>query len=143
MDLQPAGIMDVMINNSILIVDDNPDDIEITKIVMAELGRKEKIEAASRGELALNCLRRGRDLPSLILLDLKMPGMSGIDTLREIRADVRLHCIPVVIVTSSSLESDRESAYATGADSFLHKSVDIDKFGKALDILLRRYLSPC
>jgi len=128
-------------NDSILIVDDNPDDVEITKMVMAELGRRERVEAAPRGELALNLLRQGDNLPALILLDLKMPGMSGIDTLREIRADEKLQNIPVVILTSSSLEADQEAAFYTGASSYLHKSVDIDKFGRALDVLLRLYLN--
>jgi two-component system response regulator len=129
--------------DEILIVDDNPDDIEITKTVMVEMGRGERIAAASRGELALKFLRQGQTLPVLILLDLKMPGMSGIDTLREIRTDERLRRIPVIVVTSSTLESDRENAYATGADSFLHKSVNIDEFGRALDGLLRHYLKNC
>ena len=84
-----------MSDDSILIVDDNPDDVEITRAVIAELGRLEKVEAASRGELALKILRLGECQPSLILLDLKMPGMSGIDTLREIRADDKLQRMPM------------------------------------------------
>ena len=127
-------------NQTILIVDDNPDDIEITKIALAEVGRTEKLEAAMRGNLAMDRLRTGRDLPALILLDLKMPGMSGIDTLRQIRADERLKGIPVIVVTSSSLGSDEKEAYEAGANSYLQKAFDIDQFGNNLNYLLERYL---
>jgi len=122
--------------DSILIVDDNPDDIEITRIALEEIGRKEKVEAAFNGEQALRRLREGRDLPGLILLDLKMPGMSGFDCLREIRADERLRPIPVVVVTSSSLESDRREAHAAGANGFLYKEIDIDRFGASLKAVI-------
>ena len=125
---------------TILIVDDNPDDIEITRIALAEVGRREKLEAAMRGNLAMDRLCSGGELPALILLDLKMPGMSGIDTLRKIRADERLKHIPVIVVTSSSLGSDEKEAYEAGADSFLHKAFDIDQFGNNLNYLLERYL---
>jgi two-component system, response regulator len=126
--------------HTILIVDDNPDDIEITKIALAEMGRKEKVEIAMRGEAAMKRLREGKDLPSLILLDLKMPGMSGIDTLRQIRGDGCLKDIPVVIVTSSSLESDKGEAYDAGANDYLHKAFDIDQFSRELNSLLDSYL---
>lgn len=126
---------------TILIVDDNPDDIEITRIALAETGRRETLETAQRGELALERLRNHNgNLPALILLDLKMPGMGGINTLRQIRADERLKGIPVIVVTSSSLESDEREAYEAGADCFLHKAFDIDQFGSRLSYLLDRYL---
>ena len=73
------------------------------------MGGQEKVEAATGGEEALKHLRGGVTLPALILLDLKMPGMSGFDVLREIRADERLKPVPVIVVTSSSLESDRQT----------------------------------
>lgn len=129
-----------MAEHKILIVDDNPDDIEITKIALAEVGRQEKLEVALRGETALDMLRRGNGLPALILLDLKMPGMSGIDTLRQIRADACLEHIPIIIVTSSTLEADEKEAYAAGADYYLHKAFDIDQFGDNLNSLFGRYL---
>ena len=120
------------ITDKILIIDDNTDDIEITKIALEEIGRQETVEAATGGEEALKHLRSGENLPALILLDLKMPGMSGFDVLREIRADARLKPVPVVVVTSSSLESDKQKAHAGGANGFLYKEVDIDRFGAAL-----------
>jgi len=126
--------------HTILIVDDNPDDIEITKIALEEMGRREKLEAALRGKTAIERLQSGNHLPAVILLDLKMPGMSGIDTLRQIRADDRWKNIPVIVVTSSSLESDEKEAYNAGADCFLQKVIDIDQFGSSLNTLLQRFL---
>ena len=118
--------------DAIMIVDDNPDDIEITQAVLEEIGRKEEVKAARDGLQALRNLREGKHLPRLILLDLKMPGMSGFDCLREIRADERLRKIPVIVVTSSSLESDRQKAHAAGANGFLLKDIDADRFGASL-----------
>ncbi|MDA8124623.1 MAG: response regulator [Deltaproteobacteria bacterium] len=127
-------------SDAILIIDDNRDDIEITRIVLEEIGRKEKVEAATDGYQAMKRLRENEHLPSLILLDLKMPGMSGFDCLREIREDQRLKPIPVIVVTSSSLESDRQESIDAGADSFLYKTIDIDRFGRSLDAELQRFL---
>ena len=132
-----AGLDRMAINDSILIVDNNRDDIEITKIALAEIGREETVEAAAGGEEALRRLRGEKDPPALILLDLKMPGMTGFDVLREIRADERLKLIPVVVVTSSSLESDKQEAYKGGADGYLYKDVDIDRFGVSLQATIK------
>lgn len=126
--------------HSILIIDDNRDDIEITRIVLEEIGRKEKVEAATDGYQAMQHLREMEDLPGLILLDLKMPGMSGFDCLREIRNNERLRPIPVIVVTSSSLESDRQKSIEAGASSFLQKTMDIDRFGTSLNTELQRFL---
>jgi two-component system, response regulator len=131
----------VAVTDSILIIDDNPDDIEIARIVMEEIGRKEHVEAATDGEKALAFLRTAANLPALILLDLKMPGMNGFECLREIRADDRLQPIPVIVVTSSSLDSDMQEAYRAGADSFLYKEIDIDRFSASLNDVLQQYLS--
>ncbi len=125
---------------TIFIVDDNPDDIEITRVVLTDLGRKEELKSARSGEAALELLRSNEIFPSLILLDLKTPGMSGIDTLRQIRADARLKDIPVIIATSSTFRLDEEAAYEAGADAFLYKSLDMDDFGRDLSSLLLRLL---
>ena len=122
--------------HTILIIDDNPDDVEIAKITLARIDRDLKMETAMGGESALGLLCSETALPSLILLDLKMPGMSGIDTLRKIRADERMKHIPVIIVTSSSLEADEKESYETGADAFLHKAFDIDRFSIELKSLV-------
>ena len=80
-------------------------------------------------------------MPSLILLDLKMPGMSGIEVLRAIRADDRLREIPVVVFTSSSLESDSEEALAAGASDYLEKSLSLYQISKDLASVLNRWLT--
>src|SRR5512134_843277 len=115
---------------TVLVVDDDPDDLEITRRALAKIGCDVTCMAACRGEDALALLRGLTDLPSIILLDLKMPGMNGIDTLRNIRCDDRLKRIPVVIVTNSTLESDRSAAFEAGADAFLHKAFDLEQYGR-------------
>jgi CheY-like chemotaxis protein len=124
--------------HTILIVDDNPDDIEITRIILGRIGRPLNVEEVPSGEAALKRLRDEKELPSMILLDIKMPGMSGIDTLCQIRADERLKAIPVIIVTSSALESDEEQAYAAGADNFLHKAFDMERFSNEIKNILEQ-----
>ena len=132
--------METAITHTILIIDDNIDDVEITKRTLARIDRELKVETALRGETALELLRREEALPALILLDLKMPGMSGFDVLRKIRADERMKHIPVIIVTSSSLEADEKAGYEAGADAFLHKAFDIDRFSSELKSLINLHL---
>ncbi len=115
---------------TILIIDDSEDDILLTKIVLSKLGRKIRTESALSGETGLAALRDGSALPAVILLDLKMPGMDGLDVLRTIRADGRLCRIPVIIVTHSDLESDKDASFKSGANSYLNKSVDMNQFTK-------------
>ena len=127
--------------HTVLVVDDNADDLEFTRRALLKAGRGGlKVRSAVRGESALAVLREEEELPSLILLDLKMPGMSGIDTLRQIRADERLRRIPVVILTNSTLESDEQEAYREGADGFLHKAFDIDQFEREIKAALLAWL---
>jgi CheY-like chemotaxis protein len=99
------------------------------------------VKIARRGEIALEFLQSGKALPALILLDLKMPGMGGFDTLRKIRADKLLKHIPTIIVTSSSLEADKQKGQEAGADGFLHKAFDIDRFERDLKSVLDRWMS--
>ena len=117
-----------MTDKSVLIIDDSEDDILLTKMVLAKISRELRTESALSGEAGLAILRDGSALPALILLDLKMPGMDGLDVLRELRLDGRLCPIPVIIVTHSDLESDKEASFKNGANSFLNKSVDLDQF---------------
>ncbi len=124
----------------ILVVDDNPDDIEITRVVLEERGWDVQVEACGNADKALGLLRKEEDLPSLILLDLNIPGMGGIACLQEIRADQSLHSIPVIMVTSSSFETDEKKAYDAGADFFLYKHLDIDRYGEYLDTALKRLM---
>jgi len=125
---------------TVLVVDDDPDDLEITRRALAKVGCGETCLTACRGEDALAFLRGCAELPALILLDLKMPGMNGIDTLRHIRSDDRLKHIPVIIVTNSTLESDRSAALAAGANAFLHKAFDLGQYGRDIQGQLERWV---
>jgi CheY-like chemotaxis protein len=126
--------------HSILIVDDDPDDTEITRRVLLKTGRDIRVTAVAGGEHAMRLLHEGGDLPSLIFLDLKMCGMSGIEVLGLIRADERLKHIPLIIVTNSTLEADMREAYDAGADSFVHKAFDIEQFSKEIEAHLECWL---
>jgi two-component system response regulator len=124
-----------------MVVDDSQDDREITRRILAKAGRDVLIREAERGEEALRLLQCEDELPSLILLDLKMPGMSGIDTLRRIRADERQKRIPVIINTNSTLDSDRNASLNAGANEFVHKAFDLDQYRKDVQALLDRWLT--
>lgn len=127
--------------HKILIIDDDPDDTCITKMALSKWGFALKVEAVSRGEDALELMQKEDDLPSLIFLDLKMRGLNGIETLRLIRADERLRNVTVIILTNSLLEDDKKESYAAGADDFLHKAFDIDRFGTDVRSVLERWLT--
>ena len=124
----------------IFIVDDSPTDIELTTIALEATGREIVVRFATDGKSALAMLRNGLRVPALILLDLKMPGMDGIEVLREIRADDRLRYLPVVVVTSSALELDRADAFAAGASGYIQKPLALDQFGKDLESVVQRWL---
>ena len=124
----------------ILIVDDSPTDIELTTIAIEDTGQEIRVLSATDGESALAMLRHGQGLPNLILLDLKMPGMDGIEVLREIRADNCIKEIPVVVITSSPLASDRSEAIVAGASDYIQKPLALDQFSKELESILHRWL---
>ena len=126
--------------HKILIVDDDPNDTKITKRLLSKSGFEVMVETVASGAGALELLRNEDELPSLILLDLKMPGMSGIETLRLIRAEELLKNTTVIIVTNSLLESDRNASYAAGADGFIQKAFDIDLFGRDIKSVLERWV---
>jgi CheY-like chemotaxis protein len=124
---------------TLLIIDDSEDEIRLTERILSRIFPAIKVESAMSGEEGLALLRSCRMLPVLTLLDLKMPGISGFETLRRIRADERLKNLPVVIVTNSNLESDRTKALAAGADVFLHKAFDVDRFSRDIQSLLQKF----
>jgi len=125
---------------TILIIDDNEDDVLLTKLVLSKTGRDFRTEVALSGEAGLALIRGGKTSPKLILLDLKMPGMDGIEILRKIRDDERLSSMPVVMVTHSDLQSDEQAAIKAGAASFLHKETDLDQFKRDVERILDRWL---
>ncbi len=124
---------------TILIIDDDENDIFLTERTLQKIDPEIRVKPALSGEAGLTFLRDGKELPVLVLLDLKMPGMSGFDTLREIRSDERLKNVPVVVLTSSTLRSDMELAYEEGANNVFHKSVG-DQFRKDLESVLKLLL---
>jgi CheY-like chemotaxis protein len=123
----------------LLIIDDDENDILLTKSIISKMGMGIQIEVASSGEEGLARLREGTILPTLILLDVKMPGISGIDVLRKIRNDKRLDLIPVVIITHSMLDHDLVTSYKSGANSILLKTVDTDEFRKCIINLIENF----
>lgn len=133
-------IMAIMTKQTVLIIDDDQADVIITEKIFSKIAPDIGMDAALSGEAGLALLRSGKPLPALILLDLKMPGLSGIDVLRQIRGDEHLKHLPVIILTNSSLESDRQKSIEAGADSFLHKAVDMGQYTRDIKALLERYL---
>ncbi len=123
----------------ILLVEDNPDDVLLTRRAFARSGLEVEILVARDGQEALDLLlggmaSAGHDpvrAPDLVLLDLKLPRVSGFEVLRRLRGDARTRRTPVVILTSSREERDLISTYDLGANSFVRKPVDFDEFAAA------------
>jgi CheY-like chemotaxis protein len=124
----------------ILPVEDNPDDVALTRRVMEKHNVYNRIVEVHDGVEALDYLfgtgaHAGRDLrqqPHLVLLDLKLPKVDGLDVLRRIRSDPRTRLQPVVVLTSSKEESDIVTSYALGANSYVRKPVDFAEFSEAI-----------
>ena len=119
----------------ILLAEDNPNDVELTLAALHEANLANEIVVVVDGAEALDFLhRRGKFAgratppPALVLLDLKMPRVDGLEALRQIRADATLRTLPVVIFTSSREESDLHQSYALGANAFVVKPVDFEQF---------------
>jgi two-component system response regulator len=123
----------------ILLVEDNPADVKLTLHAFERYRMANSIHVARDGEEALDfAFRRGPharrgpgDDPKLILLDLKLPKVDGLEVLRQLKADARTRSIPVVILTSSTEERDLVSGYAIGVNSYIVKPVDFDAFIEA------------
>ena len=129
-----------MNTKTILLVEDNPSDIELTKRALANANIANKLVVAEDGQEALDYLfgtghYAGRDaapLLAVVLLDLKLPKVDGLDVLRRIRADERTKRLPVVILTSSQEEQDIAAGYDLGANSYIRKPVDFSQFADAI-----------
>jgi len=113
---------------TILIIDDNVGDILLMRHALSKNGKDIRCESALTGAEGLAMLLETDRLPDLVLLDINMPGMSGIEVLRRIRSEARLLILPVIIVTHSSLDSDRIESYHSGASGYLQKSADLNEF---------------
>ncbi|HOT45803.1 MAG TPA: response regulator [Spirochaetota bacterium] len=120
----------------ILLVEDNPDDVELTRRAFVKSRLANDLVVAADGEAALELLQgENRIAPALVLLDLKLPKIDGLEVLRRIRADERTMLLPVVILTSSREESDLMRGYQNGANSYIRKPVDFERFVEAVGIL--------
>jgi len=115
-------------DNKILYVEDNPDDAILTALAFRKAGIKTSLELASDGEQAIAALQRNHATapPCCVLLDVKLPTMSGLEVLAWIRSQPALKRLPVVMLTSSILPGDINRAYDLGANSYLVKPSDLD-----------------
>lgn len=124
----------------ILLVEDNPDDEALTIRALRRANVRNGIVVAHDGVEALDYLfgtgawagRDARAIPEVVLLDLKLPRMDGLEVLRRIRADSRTRLLPVVVLTSSSEEQDRVESYHLGANSYVRKPVEFAQFADAV-----------
>jgi CheY-like chemotaxis protein len=129
-----------MENRTILLVEDNADDELLTLRALQKNNIKNEVTVVRDGAEALDYLfgtgaYQGRDLrsqPSIILLDLKLPKIDGLEVLRRLRADERTKLLPVVILTSSKEEQDLLRSYRLGANSYIRKPVDFVQFTEAV-----------
>jgi two-component system response regulator len=122
-----------MDRRTILLVEDNPDDEKLTLRAFKKSRIANPVSVARDGQEAVNYLfDPGRQPPAIVLLDLKLPKISGLEVLKRLRADVRTKLIPVIILTSSNEDSDRIAGYNLGCNSYIRKPVDFDKFVDAV-----------
>jgi two-component system, response regulator len=131
-------------DKTILLVEDNPSDVDLTRRAFEKNHISNELIAAEDGQEALDYLFGTADqsgavssgkLPAVILLDLKLPKVDGLEVLRRIRADERTRRIPVVILTSSKEEQDIAQSYDNGANSYIRKPVDFIRFAEAVSHL--------
>lgn len=122
----------------ILLVEDDPRDVELTLAALGEYNLANDVVVVRDGEEALDYLyRRGRykdqeDLPVVVLLDLKMPKVDGIEVLRQVKSDQRLKAVPLVVLTSSREPRDLEECYRLGVNAFVVKPVHFGEFVEAV-----------
>ncbi|MHB1244850.1 MAG: response regulator [Sulfuriferula sp.] len=129
----------MMSDKPILLVEDNPDDEALTIHALKSNKIGNVVIVARNGVEALDYLfgtgaYEGRELqllPAVVLLDLKLPKIDGLEVLRRIRSETRTQLLPVVILTSSTEDEDRLKGYALGANSYVRKPVDFDEFVRA------------
>ena len=127
---------------AILLVDDNPNDIQLISLVLGEVANPHEVVVAEDGEEGLDFLyRRGRfgsrlpAQPVLVLLDVKMPKVDGIEVLRTVKKDPNLREVPVVMLTSSREVRDVRTCYELGANGYVVKPVDFSAFRTAVQKL--------
>ena len=111
----------------VMLVEDNPEDVAFTKIILRKAGLDRNLLVASDGKEAIEALVRlkenGSRIPDLILLDINLPDISGIDLLTELKRDHKLSRIPVVMLTGSNVDDDIQKSYDLGASTYLVKPI--------------------
>jgi len=118
-------------SHSILLVEDNPMDVDLTKRAFSKSRLVNSLEVARDGEEALEWIAKwdaGEPLPVVILLDLHLPKVSGLEVLRTLKAHPIYKSIPVIVLTTSKLDSDVNGTYENGANSYIVKPVSFEKF---------------
>ncbi|CAK0740067.1 putative methanogenesis regulatory protein FilR2 [Gammaproteobacteria bacterium] len=129
-----------MNSGTILLVEDNSSDVGLTRRALKQSGIHNDLLVVEDGQEALDylfCTGRyldngSRDLPVLVLLDLKLPGIGGLEVLRRMRSATRTRRVPVVILTSSTEEQDIAAGYDLGVNSYIRKPVDFHRFAEVI-----------
>jgi CheY-like chemotaxis protein len=123
----------------ILMVEDDAKDVELTLTALEEYNLANEVVVTHDGEQALDYLycrgeykTRSRDNPAVMLLDLKLPKVDGLEVLKQIKADERLRIIPIVVLTSSKEEKDMVASYKLGVNAYVVKPVDFHEFANAI-----------
>ncbi len=138
--------METPIEIELILIEDNPFDAELALRALQSQGLADRVKVFPDGVEALEFLFKIADhqhserngyprLPKVIFLDLKLPKMSGLEVLNQIKRDERTHLVPVVVLTSSQEESDILESYALGVNSYMVKPVDYDDFSQAVGVL--------
>lgn len=125
---------------TILLVEDNPQDEALTLRALRKVNLANNVDVVRDGQQALDYLfgegtsadRGGRELPAVVLLDIGLPRVGGLEVLEQLRGDERTRLLPVVILTSSDEERDRLRSYRTGANSFVRKPLDFAEFAETV-----------
>lgn len=119
----------------ILVVEDNPMNLKLFQDVLAAYGYD--VIAAETGQQALDSVRD--TLPDLVILDIQLPDISGLEISKRFKADDRLKAIPIIAVTSFAMAGDEERALAAGCDAYITKPISIASFGTEIEAVLARF----
>jgi len=117
-----------MLKEAILIIEDNPINLKLVKVLLTTEGYE--IHTASNAEEALNLLTTVK--PQLILMDIQLPRMDGLELTRQLKADPRYRDIRIVAITAYAMKNDEEKALAAGCDGYIAKPIDVTKFAETI-----------
>ena len=135
------SIQDKLLN--IFVIEDNPDDIFLIKLAIKKANINSNISVVNNGEEGISCLTKlineREKLPDLILLDINLPKITGLEVLQKIKSSKFIKSIPVVVFTSSDSPSDMNYCYQNGADFYIRKPNDINSFKESM-IYIRDHL---